>query len=115
MADFNIKQITKAVSGVVSAAPGVLQNINGENWTGVVAYFQIFNLAVVPTLGMVPLFTWRIPIDGRFNANLPGPSLQSIVGQAFSLGISVGWSTTDATYTAAAIGGKWWATGRNDT
>lgn len=113
MAEFNIKQITTAPAGVVSAGRGVLQNINGENWTGVVAYFQIFDKGTPPNLGDVPLFTWRIPIDGRFNANMPAAALGAGSGQEFAAGIAVGWSTTDATYTAAAIGGKWWATGRN--
>ncbi len=115
MADFNIKQVIAAVSGVLSAyGPAVLQNINGENWEGAVAYFQIFNSSSAPLSGAVPLFSWRIPAEGGFNCELPGPTAQALIGETFANGISVGWSTTDETFTAAATGGKWWATGENN-
>lgn len=114
MSDFNVKQIVKAVSGVLTAVgPAVLQNINGENWEGAEAYFQVFNKIGVPIAGDVPLFAWRIPASGGFNMTFPPATPAAEFGQDFPTGISVGWSTTDETYTAAAIGGKWWATGQD--
>ncbi len=118
--DINVKQNIVAVSGVISASgPAVLQNINGENWEtddsddDVVCYFQIFDQIAEPSNGDTPLFSWRIPPGAQFNANMPGPSINEVIGQHFATGISVGWSSTNDTFTAAGNGGKWWATGRS--
>lgn len=118
--DINVRQLTVAISGVISAvATSVLQNINGENWetddsdNPIESFFQIFNQPTAPAPGDVPWFSWRIPGGGTFNANLPGPSYQQLIGQAFPLGIAVGWSTTNDVFTPAADGGTWYATGRS--
>lgn len=121
MADVSIRQVTAAASGVVSASgPAVLMSVWGENRDTVTLYFQIFDRATIPTLGVAPsLPSIRVPAGGGFNAELPGPALPLLagqepgLGQVFATGISVGWSTTAETYTAAAVGGVWLATARN--
>lgn len=121
MGDLNIKQVTAAPSGVVSAAgPAVLMSAWGENRDTVALYFQIFDRVTVPTLGVVPMLpSIRVAVGGGFNAVFPGPAAPLLLGQepgrgtVFGTGISFGWSTTAETYTAAAIGGVWLASARN--
>lgn len=115
MAILNVKQMVPASAGVIADARCSLYNINGENHTpGTVCYFQLFNKVTAPVNGDVPVFSWRVPADGGFNANMPGPTGDESPGEAFLTGCSVGWSTTQDEFTDDALG-TWYATAEDIT
>lgn len=108
---FNIKQNATAIATLDALmGPGVIHNVNIESYD-TAAWFMMFDKAGPPVLDDVPLFVWRIAAAGDLNVSFPGPSPQVLIGQAYTLGLSFGWSSTSDTYTPAAVGGRWCATG----
>lgn len=95
--------ITNDVDIAVKASAGHLMSVFVTNENAAVRWLQLHNLAVAPVNPNVPVMSLPIPAG---TANNPGVlSLDARFfgegGRPFTTGISVGISTTEATFTAA--------------
>ena len=91
------------VSGFAKATPGNVHAVSGFNINAAVRYLQLFEDLDGPAAAQVPKFSFIIPAG---SATAPatlilGNDFFTAVGVYFATGISWGFSTTHATYTAA--------------
>lgn len=87
-------------TGVIKASPGVVYKVWVTNRNAALRYFQLFNNTTGPS--GVPVATWLLDVQAVAQA-APSTLIDlSPWGVAFSIGISAGFSTSNATYTAAA-------------
>lgn len=84
-------------SKVISLLPCKLFVISGFNQNAADRYVHIFNRITLPSLGNVPDFVLYASTGSTFGYTAP-----ILYGRYFSTGLTIGLSTTLATYTAAA-------------
>lgn len=87
-----------SVSLVVKNASGYLMSLYGVNRNAGVRYLQVHNLAATPADQAVPVMSFSFPTATQREI---GDSFFGRGGRAFDTGITLAWSTTAATYTAA--------------
>lgn len=106
-ASTTLTQFTTALSAStaisVKVTPGNLMALSCSNANAAVRFLQIHNRIVAPINADAPVAAWPIPAG---SANSPGYVSLSVLdfgnaGFACAAGISIGISTTLATYTAA--------------
>lgn len=94
---FGIFGTSVAVS--VKASAGNITAIHASNANAAIRYLQVFNKASAPAGGDVPIHSWPITASG--GSLLIGTDFFGVNGAAATLGIAIGVSTTNATFTAA--------------
>lgn len=88
--------------GVLKASPGTLYRVFANNANAVVRYLQLFNNTTGPS--GTPVASFQIPSSG-VSGSLSNPVFDaSPWGAFFSVGISIGVSTSHTTYSAATAG-----------
>jgi hypothetical protein len=88
-------------TAIVKATPGVVFAFSIFSKATVTRYFQLFDKATAPTGADVPLLVFPVFADGGEGFLFLGNNFLGTRGLAFSAGIQWGWSSTEATYTAA--------------
>jgi hypothetical protein len=102
------QNLATLAGAIVKATPGRVFSATAENVSGPAKFFQLHNKILAPVLGDVPFFTIQVPssstaIIGSDFFGVPFAFSPLLGGLFFSVGVSWGWSTTRATYTAAPV------------
>ena len=80
-------------------------SLYAHNNSGAARYAQLFNKATAPALADVPTLCYLVPAGG---AVFVGTDQLGANGDAFSLGLGFGFSTTEATFTSSAVADCTW-------
>ena len=91
---------SNAMSLLVKNGPGNLFSAYGVNKSAAERFFQIHNKASLVSSGNVPYKGLSFPVPASGYISL-GSQIFTKLGEFFPLGITIGWSTTKDTYTAA--------------
>lgn len=97
--DWSLFTAFNSVSGVVAAAPVRMLGMACRNANGAARYLQLFNRTTAPTAGAVPIYAASLPLKGFYEFN--GLGFFGPGGFKLSVGLVIGVSTTESTYTAA--------------
>lgn len=100
-ADSTAADIGTGITKVVKALGAQVGQFDAVNSAGALQYFQLHNKPTPLAPGDVPLHSFAVQPGARVEK---GREFFSAAGELFSLGLSWGWSTTAATYTAGAAG-----------
>jgi hypothetical protein len=82
-----------AASGVVKATPGTVYGFTVMNSNGATRYFQLYNLAAVPSDAAVPFMSFELATGTSKTIDF------GVYGCAFSVGVCWANSSTNATKT----------------
>jgi len=102
---FSFEAILNDVDIAVHAAPVTLISVSASNKNTALRFLQLFNKVAAPVLGDVPDITLSLPGGTPANPAIIklGTEFWGEDGIPFSVGLSVGISTTAATFTPATV------------
>lgn len=87
-----------AVSGLIKATGGSLKSFKASNRNAAVRFLQLFDQSTAPDNGATPVDQFVVP--ATTGMIVIGQELFTTLGISFVQGISWGFSTTSATFTA---------------